>query len=80
MTFTSFAKALSALGLACLAGLAITPARAADIGPTGRTIQAASAGVAVLTELLASKGAMGTWSAKAWSGRHSKPKGGKSLH
>jgi len=80
MKSTSFARAFSALGLACLAGLAITPARAADIGPTSRTIQAASAGVAALTDLLASKGAMGTWSAKASNGRHARPKGGKSLH
>ena len=80
MTHKSFARAFSVLGLACLAGLTITPARAADISLTGHTIQAASAGVATLTELLASKGAMTTWSAKASGGRHARPKGGKSLH
>jgi hypothetical protein len=80
MTYRSFARALSALGLAGLASLAITPARAANIGVTGLTIQAASAGVAALTELFAPRGAMTTWSAKASNGRHARPKGGRSLH
>ena len=80
MTFTSYTRAIAALGLACLAGLTITPASAADFGPASRTIQAASAGVAALTGFFASQGAMTTWSAKAYNSRHAKPKGGKSLH
>jgi hypothetical protein len=80
MTYRSFARAISALGLAGLAGLAITPARAADMVPAGRTIQAAATGVAALSELFAPRGAITTWSAKSSNGRHARPKGGKSLH
>lgn len=80
MTYRSCARTLSVLGVACLAGLTITTARAADFSTTARTIQASSTAVTALTRWFTPDGALPSWSAKASNGRHSRPKGGKSLH